>query len=171
MDYTYVGLQWPYPGHSEPTYMHNTRLMFGARLSASSFNRLTQAVVRIMKLRGRGANVLVYCDDFFVTHKQKEECRAIMNELMGVLRELGFAINYSKLIGPSTKIVFLGVEIDSVAHTLGLPVGKMAELIAEGQRAPAPKQACRNGNYNPYAASSVGQHKLYTAAERISAAS
>ena len=136
-DYAYAGLQWTYPGHNRPTYMHDTRLMFGARLSASTFNRLTQAVVRIMKTRGRGANVLVYCDDFFITHERKEECRKIMNELMGVLRELGFAINYNKLVAPSTKITFLGVEINTVAHTLALPREKMAELIAEGRRAGA----------------------------------
>ena len=139
-DYKYAGLQWTYPGHHGPTYMYDTRLMFGARLSASTFNRLTQAVVRIMSRRGRAKNILVYCDDFFVTHEDKEQCREIMNELMGVLRELGFAINYKKLVGPATTITFLGVEIDSVAHTLGLPKSKMADLIAEGRRASA--RAC-----------------------------
>ena len=134
-DYPYAGLEWTFPGNNTPTYMTDTRLMFGARLSASTFNRITQAVVRIMGDRGWGHNVIVYCDDFFITHPDKQQCRLVMNELMVVLRALGFAINYNKLVGPSTKITFLGVEINSETHTLGLPHKKLQELIEEARTA------------------------------------
>ena len=143
-DYQYAGLQWTYPGAEAPTYMYDTRLMFGARLSASTFNRLTQAVVRIMQARGWEPNIIVYCDDFFITHQDKEKCRQIMNELMSVLRALGFAINYKKVIGPSTEIIFLGVEINSTAHTLGLPQGKLQSLISEAHTAQKKKSLSKH---------------------------
>lgn len=54
-----------------------------------------------------------------------------MNKLWRKLRELGFAINYSKIVGPTKRITFLGVEIDTETLTLGLPEEKCAALSSQ----------------------------------------
>ena len=130
-DHHIAGLAWIFEGDTSETLMHDTRLMFGARLSASVFNRLTAAVVRILRGRGHTDNFVVYCDDFFITHATKEGCRGLMGELLSLLRELGFAISYPKVVCPCTRLTFLGVEIDSVEHTLALPAPKMRLLQEE----------------------------------------
>lgn len=130
-DYPRAGLAWHFKGNKNEVYMYDTRLMFGARLSACIFNTLTRAVVDIMIGRGYERNFLVYCDDFFITDPCKRTCQKLMNELMSVLRDLGFAINYKKVIGPSTNLTFLGVVIDTEAYTLSLPVEKLNSLISE----------------------------------------
>lgn len=130
-DYSRAGLAWQFEGETLETFLYDTRLMFGARMSACVFNTLTKAVIQIMQARGHGENYLVYCDDFFITHPTAEGCRALMNELMALLRQLGFSINYSKVIGPDTNITFLGVEIDTHTYTLSLPMPKLIELVAD----------------------------------------
>ena len=68
---------------------------------------------------------------FLLIGKTKAECSAQTQELMALLRSLGFAINYHKVVGPTQKLTFLGVELDSVECTLGLPVDKMNDFITE----------------------------------------
>lgn len=45
-----------------------------------------------------------------------------------LLRQLGFAINWSKVEGPSQQLVFIGVVADSVSMTLALPTSKPADF-------------------------------------------
>ena len=40
-----------------------------------------------------------------------------MNTLINQLRQLGFAINWSKVEGPCQQLVFLGVVVDSASMT------------------------------------------------------
>ena len=54
-----------------------------------------------------------------------------MNRLMTLLRELGFAINYNKVVGPTTRLTFLGIEIDTVDFNLSLPPEKLRALQEE----------------------------------------
>ena len=48
--------------------------------------------------------------------------------LCGLLRRLGFAINYSKVEGPAQRITFLGITLDTVTQTVELPQRKLSEL-------------------------------------------
>ncbi len=45
-----------------------------------------------------------------------------------MLDRLGFPVAMEKLEGPSTKLTFLGFEIDTVAMEVRLPQAKLAEL-------------------------------------------
>ena len=128
--YQFAGLAWNFEGEPRESYLVDTRLPFGARLSASIFNTITQAVRRIMASRG-DTTITCYLDDFCVIGKTMEHCQEIMNRLLTLLRELGFAINYSKVVGPTTCLTFLGVEVDTVAYTLSLPSDKLCALQEE----------------------------------------
>ena len=125
-DLAFTGLMWQFQGQNKPTYMLDTRLPFGSRLAPGIFHRLTQAVRRMMQKRG--FNVVAYLDDFFIHESTLERCSLAINELICLLRELGFSINYNKVEGPATKITFLGIVIDSVSFTLELPKGKLDEF-------------------------------------------
>ena len=59
-----AGLKWRFEGEKDYTYLVDTRLMFGASLSVSTFHRITQSVVRMLKRRGINA-IICYIDDFF----------------------------------------------------------------------------------------------------------
>lgn len=125
-DHDLTGLAWTFEGDSHPTFMYDTRLMFGARLAPAIFNHLSQAVVAMMKNRGY-KNIYAYCDDFLVAEPSEARCRQALNALWRLCRELGFSISYEKIVGPSKEIIFLGTHINAQTMTLALPEDKLRE--------------------------------------------
>lgn len=123
-----TGLKWQFG--SRTVYLRDTRLCFGSKLSPGIFHRLTQAVRRMLIRRGLTATV-VYLDDFFIKADTLKECAEAMNLLIALLRKLGFQINWKKVVDPSTKIIFLGIEIDSIAMCLRLPDEKLTQVRHE----------------------------------------
>lgn len=121
--YQFTGLQWTFTGDENPTYMIDTRLPFGARLSPSHFHRLSQAVKRM--LEKRQIKVVVYLDDIYITAPTFLECKHQLNTVITLLRELGFSIAWQKIAGPSQTITFLGIEIDSKRMQIRLPYEKV----------------------------------------------
>ena len=126
-NYQYTGLKWRFTGDKKDTYMIDTRLPFGSSRSPGIFNSLSQGVLAIMRKKGY-FNIVVYLDDYIFVCSSYEECQRTMLALMRVLRELGFSINYNKVVGPAQRIVFLGIEIDTIKMTLTLPDSKVTDL-------------------------------------------
>jgi len=120
----YTGLKWTFKGESEPTYMIDTSLPFGAALSPGIFNRLTQAVRRM--LEKRGIKSVVYLDDFWICASNLDTCKEAQQITLSLLRKLGFSIAWHKVEGPVQQLTFLGIEMDSCEMTLSLPQNKVA---------------------------------------------
>jgi hypothetical protein len=57
-----------------------------------------------------------------------EECLQAWVALITLLLELGFEINYSKLEAPENSMVFLGIELNSIAMQLSLPKEKLSSI-------------------------------------------
>ena len=72
--------------------------------------------------------VRVYLDDFYMTSHSFDHFMLILNTLMALLIELGFYINYSKVVGPTQSLVFLGIEINSIDMSISLPKDKLSDL-------------------------------------------
>ena len=123
-----TGIKWHFSGEDHPKYLIDKRLPFGARKSPAIFHRLTQAVRRMMARRGF-PNIVVYLDDFLIIDESKENCLLAMNVLLCLLGELGFWINWSKVVDPCQNIVFLGINFDSVNFNLTLPENKVKETM------------------------------------------
>ena len=128
-DHQLAGLAWDFGGGS-PTYLIDKRLMFGARLSASIFNTLSQAVCRFMAREGY-PHITGYLDDYLIRGATKQECQQGLNRLLCPLRELGFAIAYRKVVPPTTRLRFLGIEFDTVDYVFRLPPDKLVALKEE----------------------------------------
>ena len=47
--YQFAGLQWQFEGQYAPTYMVDTRLMFGASQAVGIFHRLSNSIVHMVK--------------------------------------------------------------------------------------------------------------------------
>lgn len=121
-----TGLQWSFED-GETRYLYDSRLPFGSRKSPAIFNRLTQAVRRMMEKRGY--SVVAYIDDFLVIGETFDMCMAGYNELLLLLRELGFRINWKKVIDPCQELVFLGININTVNNKLSLDPDKKQKLL------------------------------------------
>ena len=125
--HTFAGLKWQFGGTDETVYLIDSRLPQGARKSPAHFNRITQAVKRMMIRRGFKATV-VLLDDFFVAAPTFHQCRIILNALITLLRSLGFSIHWGKITGPSQSCLFLGILIDSVQGNITLDPKKTKEF-------------------------------------------
>jgi hypothetical protein len=121
-----AGLQWQFAGDKSPTFMVDTRLPFGASASVEAFHRLSQAVARMLHRRGF-RHVAAYLDDFCLAFESRQECEAGMHELLRLLRRLGFAISWKKLVPPTQSLTFLGLRIDTVAGSIRVPQDKLEE--------------------------------------------
>lgn len=123
----YTGLKWKFKGHKEHTYLVDSRLPFGCRLSVEVFHRLSHAIQRFMAKRK--IKTVVYLDDWLVIGDTFEECQSGMLCLINLLRALGFAISYGKVEGPTQCLTFLGIEMDIAHNELRLPASKVHDLL------------------------------------------
>lgn len=123
-----TGLRWQFG--KQTVYLRDTKLCFGSKLAPGIFHRLTQAVRRMLKRHGLAATV-VYLDDFFIKADTFDACVSALNMLIALLRKLGFNINWNKVVDPTTKLTFLGIEIDSVEMCLRLPEEKLIQIRQE----------------------------------------
>ena len=126
-EYQMTGLKWIFKGNTEPTYLFDSRLPFGARKGPAIFHRISQAIRRCMARRGY-KEMAAYIDDFLVVGRTFEECNKSLQELMKLVRKLGFYISYDKVEGPSQKITFLGLQICTTDCTLSLGEDKLVKL-------------------------------------------
>ena len=124
--YELTGLKWAFGTSKSSTYVYDTRLPFGARLSPFIFHRCLQAVRRIMA--SMGFTIVVYFDDFLIVESTRERCKEDLDTLVKLLRELGFGILWKKIEDPCQKLIFLGICINSIDMSLSLPGDKLKEL-------------------------------------------
>ena len=122
----FTGLQFSIGGRT--IYMRDTKLPFGSRLAPGIFHRLTQAVKRMMARRVFTATV-AYLDDFFICGRTVNECATALSTLITLLRQLGFRINWNKVVDPVQCITFLRIEIDYKSTTKRLPQDKSCKLL------------------------------------------
>lgn len=126
-NYQVTGLKWVFGDDKTPTYLFDSRLPFGSNVGPAHFHRISQAVRRCMIRRGM-SGVVAYIDDFLLATETKEECEKMLFTLIRLLRELGFNISWKKVVGPTQRITFLGVDIDTQACTLSLGNDKIQQL-------------------------------------------
>ena len=127
-NYAGTRLKWRFKGGKVKfTYFVDTiaRLPFGGKRSPEIFNRLTQAVKRIMAKKGFEA-IVVYLDDFLVIGESMEACQAAFDSLLSLPQNLGFRINWKKVVYPTQRLVFFLVccstRFSVLCHCLRLNV-------------------------------------------------
>jgi hypothetical protein len=127
-DYPVTGIKWTFQGNSCPTYMYDTRLMQGAKLSPMIFHRLSQAIRRFAAKQG--IQVVAFPDDFFIISHSENAARSDQHTMIRLLHELGFDIAWEKVEGPSKSLVFLGVELNSHDMSIALPEKKIVKFTS-----------------------------------------
>ncbi|XP_070571308.1 uncharacterized protein [Ptychodera flava] len=122
-----MGLRYKLMQHKTWTYMVDTRLPFGAAKSPEIFTRITQSITRMMRRKGYDV-VIVYLDDFLIIADSKLACEQAFNALQQLLQQLGFSINWDKVVEPTQCLTFLGIEINAQTRTLSLDDTKLQEV-------------------------------------------
>ena len=124
------GFRWMFGTHdsSQYNYYVDNRLCFGLSYAPFIFNRISNTIVRTMARRGFRA-VVNFLDDFLIIGSTKEECQRGLVTLINLLHYLGFNVSWRKVVSPTQRITFLGIELDSSTMSLRLPEDKLNRLI------------------------------------------
>ncbi|MCG8624736.1 MAG: hypothetical protein MJE68_22410 [Proteobacteria bacterium] len=111
-------------------------LPFGLRSAPIIFTALADALQWVIEQRGT-SHVAHYLDDFVtVGTPNTDQCYINQQIICRTCQELGIPLAPHKTVGPSTCLVFLGIEIDTIAMELRLPqekLHKLQELLREWQ--------------------------------------
>ena len=119
-DYNLLGLS------SDDIYFDSC-LPFGLKFGSAIFQKLSDAVRYIMSIFG--FQVTNYIDDI-IGHSVASKAGKSFDTLHKLLTELGFDISHKKVVSPATKVVCLGVEIDTEKFTVFITKDKIEEIIS-----------------------------------------
>ena len=79
-------------------------------------------------MRHRGFKCIVYLDDFYLCSETKRASQQAYDVLTALLVSLGFTINIRKSVSPCTRLIILGIEIDTCTQTLSIPQDELTML-------------------------------------------
>ena len=79
-------------------------------------------------LTRRGVPCTAYLDDFLLCGPDFDSCQTALNMLVYTLRQLGFRINWNKVVDPTQRLVFLGIQLDTVRNTMCLDPPKQSDI-------------------------------------------
>ena len=103
-------------------------LPFGSRSAPKIFNAVADALHWYLCQRGV-TSLFHYLDDFnILAPPQSPRCRQDLSPLLQVCAELGIPIASHKTEGTASCLVFLGIEVDTMANELRLPKDKLCHL-------------------------------------------
>ncbi len=121
-----TGFRWTFEDGTT-RFLYDAKLPFGARAAPSIFHRISQAVKRMVQRR-HGNCIVAYQDDFLIIAKSHEDCLNAWITLITLLLRLGFEVNHQKLVAPTTSLVFLGIQLDTVRCEMSLPTEKLSNI-------------------------------------------
>ena len=137
--------------HWQGKFYVDLRLPFGLRSSPFLFKRLVDAFEWILK-NNYAIPALMHCLDnyFTVGPALSPLCASHVQIMVKIADHLGNPLAPNKLEGPTTRLVFFGILIDSNHMECSLPTDKLSELLAEPQVWSTRKKMHQKGSPFPH---------------------
>ena len=110
-DLALLGLHWE-------NYFLDRSLPFGFKHGSTIFQRISDAVRCIMTSEGH--KTWNYIDDFLCV-SLPSKINHTYTRLQSLLEELGLTVSSKKLVPPSTRVVCLGILVDTETLTISIP--------------------------------------------------
>ena len=102
-------------------------LAMGLRSACQLFEKFSCSLDFIAKRRGI-LSITHYLDDFLIVNSCQKSCQSDLSRFESLCDDIGVPLAPNKTVGPSQLIEFLGLEIDSVAEQVRLPMDKLHSL-------------------------------------------
>lgn len=114
----------------EDWYFIEKTLPMGLSVSCSHFNRFSSFLHWAVERKSGISDIDHYLDDFlFAGAENTDNCRKLMSTFCNVCVELGVPLAEDKTEGPSTRITYLGITIDTEKMQIQIPENKIIELL------------------------------------------
>lgn len=120
-------LDWPllcFRNSSDAYTYSDISIAFGLRWGAWCCSSVTNALCDIM-IKEYNAKLLVYIDDYVGLHSSLHKATADFENLASMFKTLGVQEATHKSVPPTTKIIWLGLEFDTVNLILKMPEHKI----------------------------------------------
>ena len=119
-DYPLLCLYW------DGAYFVDGSYTFGHRTGAMGCTRLSNFLQYLH--RKEGFYLMSYIDDLLGA-ENGPKAQESFEKMCKLLKDLNIPISEANLTAPTTKIVCLGIEIDSVRASMSIPPGKLEEIL------------------------------------------
>ena len=121
--------QWPMFGIKwEKKFYFSVRLSFGCRSSPHLFNLISEALCWILLNINRLPFVLHLLDDFLLIDFPSSRPSQALETLKSLFARLNIPLSAEKTQGPTTKLEFLGICLDSQRMCASLPPDKLTRV-------------------------------------------
>lgn len=121
-DWHLLGMEW-----EGRTYIDKA-LPFGLRSAPKIFSAVSDTFEWILSQNGVSA-CLHYLDDFLTMgERQSDECKQNLEAILSWCRTLGIPVADHKVEGPTSELVFLGIEFSTSDMIMRLPDEKLQRL-------------------------------------------
>jgi len=122
-DRALLGMRW------RGKFYVDLALPFGLRSAPFIFDSIAAMVEWILINKYQVAELVHYLDDFITAGPQNSNvCARNLSIALRVCSELGIPLHPDKCEGPSTVLVVLGIELDSINQIARLPSDKLSKL-------------------------------------------
>ena len=123
-DWNLLGIKWC------GKFYIDTCLPFGLRSAPFLFNRLADAIHLSLQHNYNMFHVLHYLDGFFTAGSPgSTEYADNLQSMLSLCTTINAPVKSSKIEGPSTRIAFLGIVIDTDEMMAGISLERKADLI------------------------------------------
>ena len=124
----YLVMKAESPIDGKTYYFVDKCLPFGASISCSHFQRFSNAVGHIVKWK-TNMNLVNYLDDYFFAALLKLLCNNQVREFINICDAISFPISMEKTFWATTRLVFLGLLIDTVNQCVFIPINKVNKAV------------------------------------------
>jgi len=122
-DWHLLGIKW------NGLFYHEKVLPFGLRSSPCIFNKFATSLNWILKNICKLAHIMHYLDDFLDVCTPNRSVAAHHRALiLDMFAYLGVPVAEEKVEGPTTVLTYLGLELDTDALEIRLPLDKLTSL-------------------------------------------
>ena len=109
-------------------YFVNKSLPFGASISCSHFQRVSNAIAHIVKFRSK-EDLINYLDDFYFAALFKWYCDRQVKIFLDTCGEINFPVAMEKTVWGTIRLVFLGLLINMDTLTVSIPEEKIIKAL------------------------------------------
>ena len=110
-------------------YFIDFRLPFGLRSSPGIFNRFADAICWILQNIYHLKLTIHYSDDYFFIALHPDSAQIDFETAIQAFKDLGLPVAIEKTVPPTTRLPFLGIELDSSNLTMKVPEAKKLDIL------------------------------------------
>ena len=124
----YLVLKAKHPISGVWFYFVDKCLPFGAAISCALFQDFSNCVVHIVSKK-TGKSLINYLDDYFFVDMLELLCNNQIQQFLQICMTIRFPVALDKTFWATTRIVFLGLLIDTLAGLVSIPLNKIEKAV------------------------------------------